>query len=183
MIHPLSDVKTQNIGSDTDVWQFSVILNKAEIGKCCNINAHVFIENNVVVGDYVTVKSGVQLWDGLRVGDHVFIGPNVTFTNDKNPRSKQYPDRFQRTVIHHHASLGAGSIVLGGIEIGAYAMIGAGALVTKDVPEKALVIGSPARIVGWVNEDGSKMAKLDDSTWIDAYDRKWIQKNNQLVKP
>src|SRR6056297_2939099 len=117
MIHPLSDIKTDNIGEGTDVWQFSVILEKATIGNHCNIYAHVFIENDVVLGDYVTVKSGAQLWDGLRIHDHVFIGPNVTFTNDENPRSKQYPDQFQRTIIHHHASIGAGAIILGGNDI------------------------------------------------------------------
>jgi len=104
----------------------------------------------------------------------------VTFTNDENPRSKQYPDQFQRTIIHHHASIGAGAIILGGNDIGAYAMIGAGALVTKSVPDNALMIGNPARIAGWVNEDGSKMSRLDEDFWIDNNGRRWIQKENRL---
>lgn len=180
MIHPQSDVQSEHIGDNTSVWQFVVILNGARIGNDCNISCHVFIENDVSIGDRVTVKSGVQLWDGLRIGDDVFIGPNVTFTNDKHPRSKKYPEEFQKTVIQDHASIGAGAIILGGLEIGEHAMIGAGALVTKDVPARALVMGHPAEIKGWVNEDGSRMEKVDDS-WLDDKGQKWSKQNNKLV--
>jgi len=179
--HPLSDVHTEDIGKDTHIWQFVVVLQDARIGRKCNISCHVFIENDVRVGNEVTIKSGVQLWDGLRVEDHVFIGPNVTFTNDKNPRSKQYPEDFQQIHIHHHASIGAGATVLGGTEIGPYAMVGAGALVTKDVPERALVVGQPARIVGWVNDDGTKMEERN-GFWIDSNKQKWMEDNKKLVK-
>lgn len=182
MIHSTADIKARNIGSQTNIWQFVVILENAQIGECCNINAHVFIENDVVVGNNVTVKSGVQLWDGIRIHDNVFIGPNVTFTNDNNPRSKRYPDSFQKTIINKNASIGAGAIILGGCEIGAHAMVGAGALVTKDVPERALVVGNPAKIVGWVNNDGSRMNHENNGLWADKNGQKWIQEENRLIR-
>ena len=133
-IHPLADVHSLQIGEDSRVWQYSVILAQAQIGKNCNICAHTLIENDVVLGDNVTVKSGVFIWDGITIQDNVFIGPNVTFTNDKHPRSKQYPEEFLRTVIEEGASIGANATILPGIKIGQYAMVGAGAVVTKDVP-------------------------------------------------
>lgn len=151
-IHPSADVKSQLIGEGTTVWQFVVILAQAHIGRDCNINAHCFIENDVVLGDRVTVKCGVYLWDGLRVADDVFIGPNATFTNDRLPRSKQYPDSFPQTVIERGASIGAGAVILPGLTIGAGAMVGAGAVVTRDVPARALVVGNPARIVRYLDE-------------------------------
>ncbi|MBJ7545438.1 N-acetyltransferase [Pseudomonas sp. OA3] len=151
-IHPSTDVKSQSIGEGTSVWQFVVILAQARIGRDCNINAHCFIENDVVLGDRVTVKCGVYLWDGLRVADDVFIGPNATFTNDRLPRSKQYPDSFPQTVIERGASIGAAAVILPGLTIGAGAMVGAGAVVTRDVPARALVVGSPARIVRYLDE-------------------------------
>lgn len=147
MIHPSSEVQSKNIGVDTVIWQFCVILKNAKIGNNCNINFNVFIENDVVIGDNVTVKSGVQLWDGMIVEDNVFIGPNVTFTNDKFPRSKQYPDMFQKTIVKKGASIGAGSVILCGIQIGENAMIGAGSVVTKNVPANELWIGNPAKFI------------------------------------
>lgn len=137
-IHPLSDVKSKNIGQDTKIWQFCIVLEKAVIGKNCNICANVLIENDVIIGDNVTVKSGVQLWDGLYIEDNVFIGPNVTFTNDLYPRSKQYPEKFLQTVVKKGASIGANATILPGITIGENAMIAAGSIVTKDVPSNAL---------------------------------------------
>jgi acetyltransferase-like isoleucine patch superfamily enzyme len=144
LIHKLSDVKSINIGLGTHIWQYVVILENATIGKNCNINCHCFIENDVIIGDDVTVKSGVYLWDGLRVGNKVFIGPNVTFINDKMPRSKEYPEKFLKTIIEDGVSIGAGSIIIGGITIGQNAMIGAGSLITKSVPPNELWYGSPA---------------------------------------
>lgn len=146
-IHPLADVKSVKIGEKTYIWQYSVVLEKAELGKNCNVNCHCFIENDVIIGDNVTIKSGVYLWDGLRIGSNVFIGPNATFINDKNPRSKQYPEKFLKTVIEDGASIGAGSIIMGGIIIGKNAMIGAGSLVTKNVPANQLWYGNPAKFV------------------------------------
>ena len=150
MIHSSADVATSKIGVNTRIWQFVVILNGATIGSDCNICSHVLIEGDVVIGDRVTVKSGVQLWDGLRVGDDVFIGPNVTFTNDKYPRSKVYPDSFPSTVIENYASIGGGAVILPGIRIGIGAMVAAGAVVTRDVAANSLVLGNPARHIHFV---------------------------------
>lgn len=147
MIHNLADVQTEHIGKDTDIWQFSVILPEAKIGSNCNICANVFIENDVTIGNNVTIKCGVQLWDGITVDDDVFIGPNVTFTNDLYPRSKQYPEKFYKTVIKKGASIGANATIICGITIGENAMIGAGSVVTKDVPAGELWVGNPARFV------------------------------------
>lgn len=147
-IHPSADVQTQHIGAGTVVWQFSIILPKARIGKNCNINCHCFIENDVVVGDNVTVKAGVYLWDGIEIEDNAFIGPNATFVNDRYPRSKQYPGQFLKTIIRKGASIGAGAIILGGLEIGAGAMIGAGSVITKNVPPNTKWYGNPAKNMG-----------------------------------
>lgn len=151
-VHPLSDVKTLKIGKTTRVWQYSVILEGAEIGENCNICAHTFIENDVVIGNNVTVKSGVYLWDGLRVEDNVFIGPNATFTNDLLPRSQKYPKAFANITLRKGASVGANATILPGLTVGEYAMIGAGAVVTKDVPEYAVVVGNPAKIIRFLDK-------------------------------
>ncbi|MBU0721462.1 N-acetyltransferase [bacterium] len=160
MIHGLSDVQTGDIGENTNIWQFCVVLKGAKIGKNCNINAGVFIENDVVIGDNVTIKSGVQIWDGIALEDNVFIGPNVTFTNDFTPRSKQYPKEFLKTNISTGASLGANCTIIGGINIGAYAMIGAGSVLTKNVGTQELWYGNPAKHKGYVCRCGQK---CDDS--------------------
>jgi UDP-2-acetamido-3-amino-2,3-dideoxy-glucuronate N-acetyltransferase len=162
MIHEKAEVQSKNIGKNTTVWQHAIILSGAKIGENCNINCHTFIENDVIIGDNVTIKSGVYLWDGIVIENNVFIGPNVTFTNDKYPKSKSYPNQFQKTIIKEFASVGAGAIIMGGIEIGAYSLIGAGALVTKDVIPFSIVVGSPAKIIGFVNKDGSKMIKIEN---------------------
>ena len=151
-IHPLSDVRSKNIGQKTKVWQYSIIFPQAVIGENCNICAHTLIENDVSIGNNVTVKSGVYLWDGITLEDNVFIGPSVTFTNDKKPRSKQYPDDFPKTVVKQSASIGANATILPGITIGVNALVGAGAVVTKDVPENAIMIGNPAVIKGYVEK-------------------------------
>jgi acetyltransferase-like isoleucine patch superfamily enzyme len=145
MIHKLADVQSINIGKNTNVWQFCVVLPEAKIGDNCNICSHCLIENDVTIGDNVTVKSGVQLWDGIKLENNVFIGPNVTFTNDKTPRSKQYPSEFLSTLVKEGASIGANATILPGVTIGAFAMVGAGAVVTKDVKAHTLVVGNPAK--------------------------------------
>lgn len=166
-IHSSSDVQSTNIGKETRVWQYCIILSNAKIGVNCNICSHVLIENDVVVGNDVTVKSGVQLWDGLRVGDGVFIGPNATFANDPFPRSKKYPEKFLKTVIGSNASIGANATILPGITIGAGAMIGAGAVVTKSVPPNAIVIGNPGVITGYTGIDAGKPNPITSSTTTD----------------
>lgn len=182
MIHELADVQCKNIPDSTNIWQFCVVLENSRIGENCNINCHVFIENDVVLGDNVTIKSGVQLWDGITIKDNVFVGPNVTFTNDKKPRSKKYPDKFQTTILNSNCSIGAGSIILGGVSIGEFALVGAGSIVTKSVPDRALVIGNPARIVSWLNEDGTKMEQINKNSWKDNKGMTWQLKNSKLVK-
>ena len=152
-IHQLSDVKSLDIGAGTRVWQFSVIFEGAKIGKDCNICAHTLIENDVIIGDRVTIKSGAYIWDGITLEDDVFIGPCVAFTNDKQPRSKSYPEQFSKMLIKHNASIGANATLLPGITIGKYAMVGAGAVVTKDVPDYAVVVGNPAKIIRYVETD------------------------------
>lgn len=145
MIHPLADVKSNNVGEDTNIWQFCVVMAGAVIGRNCNICANVVIENDVVIGDNVTVKSGVQLWDGLTVEDNVFIGPNATFTNDRYPRSKNPDWKMERITLKKGATIGANATVLPGITIGENAMIGAGSVVTKDIPAGELWMGNPAQ--------------------------------------
>lgn len=151
------------IGNGTRVWAFTHILPGASIGADCNICDQVFIENDVIVGNRVTVKCGVQLWDGLRIGDDVFIGPNATFTNDPFPRSKQYPENFAVTTIQAGASIGANATILPGLTIGHHAMIGAGAVVTRDVPPYAIIYGNPGRIEGYVSAQKREIAATKNS--------------------
>jgi UDP-2-acetamido-3-amino-2,3-dideoxy-glucuronate N-acetyltransferase len=146
-IHALADVQSTAIGENTRIWQFVVMLAGATIGRDCNICSHCLIESDVVVGDRVTVKSGVQLWNGIRVSDDVFIGPNVTFTNDKHPKSGNVNFEMLTTRIEAGASIGGGATLLPGVSIGSGAVVGAGAVVTKDVPPGVTVVGNPARIV------------------------------------
>lgn len=152
-IHPLADVQTQNIGEDTTIWQFCVILENAKIGKNCNINCHVFIENDVKIGDNVTIKPGVQIWDGVTIEDNVFIGPNVTFTNDLLPRSKHYRKEMDKTIIKRGASIGANSTILAGNTIGENALVGAGSIITKDVPDNTVWFGNCASLRGAIEEN------------------------------
>ena len=156
MIHKLADVQTQDIGENTNIWQFCVVLKNARIGRNCNINAQVLIENDVIIGNNVTIKSGVQIWDGIILEDNVFIGPNVTFTNDFLPRSKQYPKEFLKTIVKKSASIGANSTIIGGITINEYSMIGAGSIVTKNIGTQELWYGNPAKHKGYVCKCGQK---------------------------
>jgi UDP-2-acetamido-3-amino-2,3-dideoxy-glucuronate N-acetyltransferase len=151
--HPAAIVETESVGEGTRVWAFAHILPGARIGAGCNICDHTFIENDVVVGDRVTVKCGVQLWDGITLEDDVFVGPNVTFTNDPFPRSGQHRPNVARTLVRRGASIGANATILPGITIGERAMVGSGAVVARDVPPDAIVGGNPARIFGYVGAE------------------------------
>ena len=152
-IHQLADVADCQIGEGTTVWQFVVVLKGAKIGMGCNICAQTLIEGGVVIGDRVTIKSGVQVWEGSIIGDDVFIGPNATFTNDLYPRSKKYPENFRGIIVKNGASIGANSTILAGVTIGEKSLIGAGSVVTVDVPDGAIVVGNPAKIVRYIKDD------------------------------
>ncbi|MFA9192784.1 acyltransferase [Flavobacterium sp. FBOR7N2.3] len=182
MIHSLSDVQSQNIGEDTFVWQFSIILKGAVIGKRCNINCSVLIENDVLIGDDVTIKPGVQIWDGIAIGNKVMIGPNVTFTNDRIPVSKNKGYKNEKTIINDFVSIGANSTILCGIEIGTKSLIGAGSVLTKSTQPYTVWYGNPAVHKGYITED-SILLGLDlkdkntgDQYYIDSF--KPVKKND-----
>ena len=153
--HPQALVESETIGADTRIWAFAHVLPGAVIGASCNICDHVFIEGDVVLGDRVTVKCGVQLWDGTRIGSDVFIGPNATFTNDPWPRSRAWMESHPPVIVQDGASIGANATLLPGITIGRGAMVGAGAVVTRDVPPHAVVMGNPGRIVRYAADPGA----------------------------
>jgi UDP-2-acetamido-3-amino-2,3-dideoxy-glucuronate N-acetyltransferase len=167
-VHPMGICESETVGRGSRIWAFAHVLGGAQIGEDCNICAHTFIENDVQIGDRVTLKSGVFLWDGLRVGDDVFVGPNATFTNDPFPRSKKYQEKVSATVIEQGASIGANATILPGVHVGAHAMIGAGTVVTDNVPPFAIVMGNPGRITGYVDTGLAGRAAItseqDDST-------------------
>jgi UDP-2-acetamido-3-amino-2,3-dideoxy-glucuronate N-acetyltransferase len=157
--HPTALVESDQIGAGTRVWAFAHIMGSARIGAHCNICDHVFVESFTSIGSYVTVKNGVAVWDGVTLEDFVFVGPNVAFTNDKKPRSafKKPREQFLQTLIRQGASLGANSTIIGGVTIGRRAFVGAGAVVTKNVPDYGLVVGNPARLIGYVCECGERL--------------------------
>lgn len=169
--HSQAIVESSSIGAGTKVWAFAHVLPNAVIGSDCNICDHVFIENDVIIGDRVTIKCGVQVWDGVTIEDDAFVGPNATFTNDPFPRSKEYPGKFSRTVIRKRASIGANATLLPGIVIGLNAMIGAGAVVTSDVPPNAIVMGNPARITGYVSAQGRIEDRVSVTLVTEDYSR------------
>lgn len=154
--HPSALCESDAIGQGTKIWAFVHVLPGAVIGDECNICDGVFVEGNVLIGNRVTIKSGVQLWDGTRLGDDVFVGPNATFTNDRFPRSGQHLDAYPETVVEAGASIGANATLLPGVRIGSGAMVGAGAVITRSVPPNAIVVGNPARIVGYVTDGKSQ---------------------------
>jgi len=177
--HKLSDVQSEKIGQGTKIWQFVIVLSNAEIGDNCNINSHVFIENDVVIGNNVTVKSGVQIWDGIRLENNVFVGPNVTFTNDLVPRSKCYPEVLEKTIIKQGASIGANATIIAGNQIGEFALIGAGAVITKTVGKNEVWVGNPAKIIGYVTREG----EILDLDLVHKRSKKtYLWNNNELVE-
>lgn len=177
MTHPTAEVQTDSIGPGTRIWQHCVVLKGAVIGANCNINCNVFIEGDVTIGDNVTVKSGVQLWNGVSLDDDVFVGPNATFTNDLMPRSKRYPEAFLRTRIGKGASIGANATILAGIVVGRYAMIGAGSVVTKSVPDHCLCYGNPAVFRAYVCEC---CHKLEDDLVCGDCGRRYVLKEGAV---
>lgn len=180
--HNLSQVDSENIGNETKIWQFVVVLKDAQIGANCNICSHCYIENNVKIGNNVTVKAGIYLWDGIELEDNVFLGPNVVFTNDLYPRSKQFKP-VEKTIIKKGASIGANSTVLAGITIGEYAMTGIGSVITKNLKSHGLYYGNPAQHKGWVDEFGEKLIlNKEKNVWTNSNNIEYKESANGLEK-
>jgi acetyltransferase-like isoleucine patch superfamily enzyme len=180
-IHPNALVESDNIGDDTRIWAFSHVLNGAVIGSGCNICDHTYIEYGVSIGNDVTVKCGIYIWEGITIEDNVFLGPNVVFTNDVRPRSKQHVG-ISKTIIRKGASIGANSTILAGIELGEYCMTGIGSVVTRNVPAHALVYGNPAKVKGWIDEKGQKLIKLNNNEWQSVDGEIYIETETGLTK-
>jgi acetyltransferase-like isoleucine patch superfamily enzyme len=178
-IHPSAIVDTEEIGESTRIWAFVHILKNVRIGSNCNICDHCFIEGNVIIGNNVTIKSGIYLWDGIIIDDDVFLGPNVVFTNDIRPRSKNYKEPV-KTLVKKGASIGANSTILAGTTFGEYAMSGIGSVITRDVPPYALVYGNPAKQNGWVDETGEKLIKIKENIWQSSNGKKYLEKDYLL---
>lgn len=179
-IHTTSQVDSSDIGEDTKIWQFSVILKGARIGKNCNINFSCFIEQGVILGDNVTVKSGIYLWEGIECEDDVFLGPNVVFTNDIYPRSKKYKEPV-KTLIKQGASIGANSTILAGVKVGKYAMTGIASVITRDIPDFALYYGNPAKFKCWIDEFGNKLEEIFPDEFVSSTtNKKYILKGGIL---
>jgi len=157
--HPASLVESSKIGKGTKIWAFVHILHDVDIGTNCNICDHCFIESGVKIGNNVTVKCGISIWKGVTLGDNVMLGPNVAFTNDVWPRSKNSGFKLEKILVKKGATVGANSTILAGVTIGKYAMVGMGSVVTRNVPDYALVYGNPAKIKGWVDKSGKKLKK------------------------
>jgi acetyltransferase-like isoleucine patch superfamily enzyme len=159
--HERAIVEADEIGPETRIWAFAHIMPGVRIGAKCNIGDHCFLESGVVVGDEVVIKNGVAVWEGITFEDRVFVGPNCVFTNDIYPRSRVIRDRH-KTVVRQGASIGANATILCGIEIGRDSLVGAGAVVTRNVPEFAIVAGNPARVQGYICRCGEKLKFSED---------------------
>ena len=160
-IHPEALVESDEVGAGTRIWAFTHVMKGAVVGENCNIGDHVFIESGAIIGHRVIIKNGCLIWHGVHIADEVFMGPNVVFTNDLAPRvrHKTTEEEWLVTLVGEHASLGANSTILSGIRIGANALVGAGAVVTQDVLDHALVVGNPGRQIGWVCECGNRLSE------------------------
>ncbi|MDB5035972.1 MAG: bifunctional isomerase [Chlorobi bacterium] len=165
-VHPSALCESEDIGERSRVWAFAHVMKGARIGADCNVGDHAFVESGVVIGDRVTIKNGVAIWDGVTIADDVFLGPNCVLTNDLFPRSRVYHAENVPTAIGRGVSIGANATIVAGVTLGEYSMIGAGAVVVKDIPPFALVVGNPARRIGWVGVKGERLEFGDDAAGI-----------------
>lgn len=172
-VHPNALVESESIGAKTRIWAFAHVLKGAVIGEDCNLCDYVFVENEVKIGSRVTIKNGISIWDGLEIEDDVFLGPNAAFTNDMFPRSKRHSGNYLKTLLKKGASVGANATILCGITLGKYCLVGAGSVVTKSVPDFALVTGNPARFRYWISKTGEKLIFKDDNTAVDSENNKY----------
>jgi acetyltransferase-like isoleucine patch superfamily enzyme len=177
-IHPNAIVETDDIGPNTRIWAFAHVLKNVKIGEDCNICDYVFIESGVTVGDRVTIKNGISIWDGVTIEDDVFLGPYCVLTNDLVPRSKAHRGEYTKTLIKKGASIGANSTIICGNTIGRYSLVGAGSVVTRDVPDFACVAGNPARFMYWVAKSGEKLNFDEDGNAQDSAGNNYLLQNN-----
>lgn len=172
-VHPNALVESDKIGAKTRIWAFAHVLKGAVIGEDCNLCDYVFVENEVTIGSRVTIKNGISIWDGLEIEDDVFLGPNAAFTNDMFPRSKRHSGNYLKTLLKKGASVGANATILCGITLGRYCLVGAGAVVTKSIPDFALVTGNPARFRYWVSKTGEKLQFDENNNAVDSENNKY----------
>lgn len=166
--HPLALVDTQKIGKGTRIWAWTHVMKGVRIGADCNVGEHCFVEQGASLGDRVTVKNGVSIWKGIQVGDDVFLGPHCVFTNDLHPRSRNKEWTLSPVVLRNSCSIGANATLLGGVTVGHHALVAAGAVVTRDVPDHALVVGNPARLHGWVCTCARSLCEQDEKLVCDC---------------
>jgi acetyltransferase-like isoleucine patch superfamily enzyme len=182
-VHPQAICESNNIGKNTRIWAFVHVLNDVKIGEDCNLCDYVFIENGVKIGNRVTIKNGISVWNGVILEDDVFLGPNCVLTNDMYPRSKGYHSENIKTLIKKGASVGANATIICGNTLGKYCMVGAGAVVTKDVPDFALVVGNPARFKYWISRIGEKLDFTNNLIASDSQGNKYkLIKSDGLLK-
>jgi len=180
-VHEEALVESLSIGKGTRIWEFSHVCDGVTIGSSCNICSFCFIEKGVLIGNDVTVKCGIYLWDGITIEDNVFLGPNVVFTNDVRPRSKQYKAP-EKTIVKHGASIGANTTILAGVTIGKFAMTGIASVVTRNVPDYALVYGNPAKQHGWVDEFGEKLKQIEPLLWEDTNGDLYLEQDGRISR-
>ncbi len=179
--HPKALVESNSIGKNTRIWAFVHVLNGSVIGEDCNLCDYVFVENGVKIGNRVTVKNGISLWEGLEIEDDVFLGPNAAFTNDMFPRSKRHSGNILKTILKKGCSVGANATILCGITLGKYCMVGAGSVVTKNVPDFALVTGNPARFRYWMSKTGEKL-RFDEENFASDTDGNKYKLNIEVLE-
>lgn len=181
-VHPNALVESDDIGKDTRIWAFAHVLKNAKIGDDCNICDGCFVESGVTIGNRVTIKNSISLWEGVTIEDDVFLGPNCVFTNDMFPRSKAHHSEYVKTLVKQGASIGANATIICGIELGKFCLIGAGAVVTKSVPDFALVAGNPARFKYWISRTGEKLNFNNEGTASDSTGNKYRLSDNTVTE-